>query len=262
VLLIPCLCYDYALGENQRISNGTAPAGMKYYFNSIYNASMNYPYNWSVNETDPDPTDRVDLIATFVSPYEIYNDNYTEYVDVYRDDGIFYDADLNEYLQEAITTYQNITNNFTLIDSTTSGTLFGLPAYTITNSEVVEGPEGQEPIKLKNFETGTLLNNTGYYITYVGEDKQFDRYFPIAKQMIDSFKLPLPSSMNLPNTQSELEGSVTGTNETTSAISGIGSNNVTTDSLHKSKYLDNFTVKSDGKTFSKLIQALGDILER
>ena len=55
LLLIPGLCYDYALGQTQGISNGTAPVGMKYYFNPVYNASMNYPSNWSVNERDGSP---------------------------------------------------------------------------------------------------------------------------------------------------------------------------------------------------------------
>src|SRR5688500_6801206 len=144
LLLIPYLCNDYALGQVQETSNGSAPTGMNFYFNPIYNTSINYPSNWSVNETDPDATGRVDLIATFVSPYETYNDNYTEYVEVYRDDGIFYEDDLNEYLQEGIDTYQNISNNFTLVDSSTSGTLSNLPAYTLSYSQVIEGQDGQE----------------------------------------------------------------------------------------------------------------------
>lgn len=98
------------------------------YFNSLYNVSINYPSTWSLNETDLTPEDRVDLIAEFVSPFDSYNDTYTEYVQLNRDDGIFYQADLNNYMQEAISSYQNTTSNFTLIDSSTSGLLSGRPA--------------------------------------------------------------------------------------------------------------------------------------
>ena len=69
---------------------------------------MNYPSTWSVNETDMTPEDRVNLIAEFVSPFETYNDTHIEYVQINRDDGIFYEADLNEYLDEAINTYKDI----------------------------------------------------------------------------------------------------------------------------------------------------------
>jgi len=256
------LCDDYALGQFQETSNGSAPTGMNFYFNPIYNASINYPSNWSVNETDPDSTDRVDLIATFVSPYETYNDNYTEYVEVYRDDGIFYEADLNEYLQEGIDTYQNISNNFTIIDSSTSGTLSNLPAYTLSYSQVIEGQDGQEPIKLKNYETGTLVNNTGYYITFVGEDKQFDKYLPIAKQMIDSFELLLPSSVNLTYPSDELEELDTGTNETIPTNNATNSNLTTINDSNEDKIIKNSTGTSKSETFSKLVQALRDILQR
>lgn len=262
LLLIPYLCDDYALGQFQETSNGSAPTGMNFYFNPIYNTSINYPSNWSVNETDPDATDRVDLIATFVSPYETYNDNYTEYVEVYRDDGIFYEADLNEYLQEGIDTYQNISNNFTLIDSSTSGTLSNLPAYTLSYSQVIEGQDGQEPIKLKSYETGTLVNNTGYYITYVGEDKQFDKYLPIAKRMIDSFELLLPSSVNLTYPSDALEEIYTGTNGTIPTNNANNSNLTTINDSNEDKIIKNSTDTSKSETFSKLVQALRDILQR
>ena len=262
LLLIPYLCNDYALGQFQETSNGSAPTGMNFYFNPIYNTSINYPSNWSVNETDPDATDRVDLIATFVSPYETYKDNYTEYVEVYRDDGIFYEADLNEYLQEGIDTYQNISNNFTLIDSSTSGTLSNLPAYTLSYSQVIEGQDGQEPIKLKSYETGTLVNNTGYYITYVGEDKQFDKYLPIAKRMIDSFELLLPSSVNLTYPSDALEEIYTGTNGTIPTNNANNSNLTTINDSNEDKIIKNSTDTSKSETFSKLVQALRDILQR
>ncbi len=101
----------------------------------------------------------MNLIAEFVSPFETYNDTYIEYVQINKDDGIFYEADLNEYLEEAINTYKDIANKFTLIESSTSDSLSGQTAYSLTFTQVLNGEDGQEPITRKNFETGILLNN-------------------------------------------------------------------------------------------------------
>ncbi|MDF0679904.1 MAG: hypothetical protein P0116_02945 [Candidatus Nitrosocosmicus sp.] len=104
LLLIPYLTDNYILGQNQGNLSGVQTTQMYHYFNSDDNVSMNYPSTWSVNETAITPEDRVNLIAEFVSPFETYNDTYIEYVQINRDDGIFYEADLNEYLAEAINT--------------------------------------------------------------------------------------------------------------------------------------------------------------
>lgn len=196
---------------------------------------MKYPSTWSVNETDIMPEDRVDLIAEFASPLETFNDTYSEYVQLNRDDGIFYQADLNNYLQEAISAYRDTANNFTLIDSSTSDSLSGQPAYSLTFTQVLSGEASQEPITLKSFETGTLLNNTAYYITYIGPEEQFDKYFPIVKQMTDSFKILLhapdnislttlatPLSSNLSTSTPGNEDLIIGNNETIST--SLGSN--------------------------------------
>ena len=230
LLLIPYLTDNYILGQNQGNVSGVQTTQMYHYFNSDDNVSMNYPSTWSVNETDITPEDRVNLIAEFVSPFETYNDTYIEYVQINRDDGIFYEADLNEYLAEAINTYKDIANNFTLIESSTSDSLSGRPAYSLTFTEVLSGEDGREPITLKNFETGILLNNTAYFVTYVGQEKKFDRYFPIVEQMIHSFKLLLPASYdegltpplvtNLNTSAIGLEKSITGTNETSTTSTG------------------------------------------
>lgn len=196
LLLIPFLSNNYVIGQIQSSVNGVQITPLYSYFNSNYNVSMNYPSTWSVNETDPTPEDRVDLIAEFVSPFETLNDTYTEYVQLNRDDGIFYVADLNKYLQESISSYQDSVSNFTLIDSSTSDYLSDQPAYSLTFTQVLNGEGGQKPITLKCFEIGTLINNTGYYITYIGQDDQFERFFPIVKQMINSFKIILSPSYN------------------------------------------------------------------
>ena len=266
LLLIPYLSGNYILGQNQGNISGVQTTQMYHYFNSDDNVSINYPSTWSVNETDITPEDRVNLIAGFVSPFETYNDTSTESIWINRDDGIFYEADLNEYLEEVINTYQNITNNFTLIESSSSDSLSGQPAYSLTFTEVLGGEDGQELITLKNFETGILLNNTVYFVTYVGQEEQFDRNFPVVEQMINSFKLLLPasydkglilpSSTNLNTSTFGLEESITGTNETTSTSTGsnstssnriipnnltasqIGLNNNTTESASKSGEVD------------------------
>ena len=219
---------------------------------------MNYPSTWSVNETDMTPEDRVNLIAEFVSPFETYNDTHIEYVQINRDDGIFYEADLNEYLDEAINTYKDTANNFTLIESSTSDALSGQPAYSLTFTEVLNGEDGQEPITLKNFETGILLNNTAYIVTYVGQEEKFDKYFPVVEQMINSFKLLLPASYdegltpplvtNLNTSTFGLEESITGTNETTSTSTSTGSNSTSSNPIIPNNLTDSQIGLNDNTT--------------
>ena len=137
LLLIPNICEKQVLGQNQGTINSLQATQMYQYFNSDYDVTIKYPSTWSVNETDLTPEDRVDLIAEFVSPFETFNDTYTEYVQINRDDGIFYEAGLNEYLQEGINAYKDSTNNFTLIESSTSDTLSGQPAYSLTYTQTL-----------------------------------------------------------------------------------------------------------------------------
>lgn len=221
-MLIPYFSEKQVMGQNQSGINGLQAIQMYQYFNSDYNVTMKYPSTWSVNETDLTPDDRVDMIAEFVSPFENFNDTYTEYVQINRDDGIFYEADLNEYLQEGINAYTDSTNNFTLIESSTSGTLSGQPAYTLTFTQTLGAENGQQPLTLKNFETGILVNNTAYYITYIGEENGFDRNLPIFKQMVNSFKLLLPVSINNTNATSGVTESIISTNQT--FLNSTGSN--------------------------------------
>src|ERR1044072_895567 len=143
LLLIPYLCERQVLGQNQGTINGPQATQMYQYFNPEYDITMKYPSTWSVNETDLTPDDRVGLIAEFVSPFETFNDTYTEFVQINKDNGIFYDDDLNEYLQEGINAYSNSTNNFTIIESSTSTTLSGQPAYSLTYTQTLDGANGQ-----------------------------------------------------------------------------------------------------------------------
>jgi plastocyanin len=216
LLLIPYFCEKQVIGQNQGTINDLQSIQMYQYFNSDYHVTMKYPSTWSVNETDLTPEDRVDLIAEFASPFETFNDTYIEYVQINRDDGIFYEADLNEYLQEGINAYTDSTNNFTLIESSTFDTLSGQPAYSLTYTQTLRDENGQQPITLKNFETGILVNNTAYYIVYIGQEDRFDRFLPVVKQMVNSFKLLLPISTNNTNSTFGLEESIIGINQTTS----------------------------------------------
>lgn len=218
--MIPYLCEKQVLGQNQGTTNSPQATQMYQYFNPDYDITMKYPSTWSINETDLTPDDRVDLIAEFVSPFETFNDTYTEFVQINKDNGIFYEADLNEYLQEGINAYSNSTNNFTLIESSTSDTLSGQPAYSLTYTQTLDGANGQQPITLKNFETGILVNNSAYYITYIGQEDRFDRYLPLVKQMINSFKLLLPFSTNNSNSNFVLDNSTIGINQTASNFTG------------------------------------------
>jgi hypothetical protein len=189
--------YDhYVIGQNQGTIDRDQTTNTYNSLNSNYSVSFDYPSSWSVNETDVTPDDRIDLIAEFVSPLEALDDTYTEYVQINRDNGVFFN-DLKTYLQESINSYRDSVDNFKLIHSSPFASLSGYPAYSLTYTQVLGGEVGQDPITLKNFEIGLLLNNTAYYIIYIGQEDQFDRYYPIIGEMINSFKLNPPTNTTL-----------------------------------------------------------------
>ena len=160
------------------------------YSNSTYGISINYPLNWDKEELDYDPQDRIIDIVTFYSRFENPSDPFADYYGVSVDKDLFYEADLNEYLQETIDAYETAYEDFELLASDATSSLAGKPAYSLTFSHVLEAEsEDEEGINLRTFETGTLENNSAYYISFTAEENAYAELLPVVEQMIDTFKL-------------------------------------------------------------------------
>jgi hypothetical protein len=169
------------------------------YSNPTDKVSIKYPSNWEKDETDYAASeDRTKTIVSFYSSFENHLDPYRESLTVSEDEGLFYDADLDEYLAETIDAYKSEPAlDFKLLQSNTTSTLSGNPAYALTYTSILEAQnKGEENGTLKSYEIGTLVNNTAYYITFDAEESVFDTYFPIVQEMIDTFTINAsPSSV-------------------------------------------------------------------
>ena len=127
---------------------------------------------------------------TFYSRLENPSDPFADNYGVTVDKDLFYDADLNEYLQETIDSYETSSEDFELLTSDTTSSLAGKPAYSLTFSFTLGAEsEDEEEINLRTFETGTLDNNSAYYITFTAEENAFAELLPVVEQMISTFKL-------------------------------------------------------------------------
>ena len=186
------------------------------YSNSTYGISINYPSNWSKVELDYEPQDRIIDIVTFYSRLENPSDPFADYYGVSVDKDLFYEADLNEYLQETIDAYETAYEDFELLASDTTSSLAGRPAYSLTFSHVleVEG-EDEEHINLRTFETGTLDNNSAYYITFTAEENAYAELLSVVEQMIDTFKLLGGGATPEPTTEATPEPTTEATPEPT-----------------------------------------------
>jgi hypothetical protein len=90
---------------------------------------------------------------------------------------------LNEYLADTIITNVQNAKNFTLLESGTSATLAGNPAYKLVYSKSVEGT----PVKA--IQVGTIVSNKAYYIQYTAEPEHYSNNLKIAQEVINSFNV-------------------------------------------------------------------------
>ncbi len=190
----PSSFLSFAQEDNVRLLTSSSSLSLTNaltYSNPTYNISIKYPSNWEKDETDYNtPESRSKTIVGFISPLENPSDPYRESLYISRDEGIFYDADLNEFLGETVDAYESdrTVSDFELLQSDTASTLGGMPAYSLTYTSTLEAEnEDEEDVPLKSYEIGVLVNKTAYYITFDAEESAFDEYFRIAQGMIDTF---------------------------------------------------------------------------
>ena len=228
------------------------------YTNSKYKISIEYPSEWTKNDTDPDPNDDIKFIVQFDSPLETLSDDYSEYIQIVKDSRIFNDVKLEDYLNESISIYNDTRNNFKVIDTSTSKILSGQPAYSLTFTEDIEGVDGEAPFKLESYETGTLVNNTAYYITYAGAENQYNRYLPLINKIISSFNISgavnsdLSKSITTPSNiiDENLTGSVDHTSQIKKKIQDQTPSNNT-----DPRFSSNLTIKSLNATREDTMQS-------
>jgi hypothetical protein len=91
---------------------------------------------------------------------------------------------LKQYVSDSISDNKIDLKNYTASEPTLNGvTLAGSPAYKVIYSFTDQGEN------IKGLETGTMVGNKVYFITYENSPSKFDSDLPTVQKMIDSFKL-------------------------------------------------------------------------
>jgi hypothetical protein len=176
----------HMLGNNSTFST---------YENSTYGIRVQYPSEWSVQESNT--TGTLIKIATFVSPTGPDSDP-TAGVSIYMDKLHNSTTTLNNYAHfVAFTDYENIPSYFhafKLLElSTNSSVLAGKPAYTLIGTYDLPSSGLQ-----KIMEIGTIIGDKAYSLQYIADAPKFSGYLPAVQKMTDSLQItsqlvPIPS---------------------------------------------------------------------
>jgi hypothetical protein len=156
------------------------------YENSTYGIGVQYPSNWSVQESNT--TGTLIKIATFFSPTGPDSDPTAE-VSLYMDKLHNSTTTLNKYAHfVAFTDYENRPSDFhafKLLElSTNSSILAGKPAYIIIGT--YENP----PFSLGQLmEIGTIIGDKVYSVQFIADAPRYADYFPTVQEMIDSLQI-------------------------------------------------------------------------
>ena len=157
------------------------PPGLLTYKNDSYGVNIQYPANWSSNpgEGNDNSGDSSTEIVTF-SPKDT-SSSATFDVSVDKVDSR---ENLKQYVSDSISDNKIDLKNYTASEPTLNGvTLAGTPAYKVMYSFTDQGEN------IKGLETGTIVGNKVYFITYENSPSKFDSDLPTVQKMIDSFKL-------------------------------------------------------------------------
>ena len=146
---------------------------------------IQYPSDWEKVATKDGSAKR---FAEFYAPYESESDLYQERIWLSSTELPEGNTTLNDYLEYLTNIYNEDSDTFQVnvigIESKNL-TLSSYPAYRIDYNFTVDGSK-----YLIATEFGTIFNGKAYYITYIAENfESYLSFLPIAKKIIDSFKL-------------------------------------------------------------------------
>jgi hypothetical protein len=151
------------------------------YENTTYGVRMLYPSNWT-QEAGTSTDEQYITVSRFFSPEEV------EYAALLVTiENMPQSTNLQDYLNYSIGTFmQDPTfEGFQLLSSSTDRfTLAGIPAYAFEAS-YAHSEFGSEYM----LEVGTIIDGKGYFIQYFADPAVYQRYFPIAERMIESFEI-------------------------------------------------------------------------
>ena len=139
--------------------------------------SIKYPTDWYKQENQEGAS------VIFLSPLDNQLDFFKENVNVVVQDLSKSSMELKDYTDTAIRQVEIIfRENLQVIESKPTW-LSGYPAHRFIF--LGKGPEAE----FKYFIVWTIKDNVAYQVTYAAISSQFDKYLPIVKRMMSSFKI-------------------------------------------------------------------------
>jgi PsbP-like protein len=154
------------------------------YQNVTYGVSMLYPFNWTQHNSTGDADDRFIVVSEFISPEETNGQFVVVTIAI---DSMPQTTNIQSYRSHSIDIYRQDPDfqEFQLLSSSIGDfTLAGMPAYSfeIIYTDPELGPQNM-------LEVGTIFDNRVYYIQYFADTPIYQKYFPIAERMIESFQI-------------------------------------------------------------------------
>lgn len=168
----------YALNGNATTNTNIENTGFLVYQNDKAGIQVQYPPGWHVREITGQPTDNVTDIVSFSPANTASSGEVQVSIDNSGDN-----QSLASYLSDVIASGQQDYRNFNVISANTIGTLSNNPAYSLSTSYVDAGTNYQ------TLDTGTMINNKVYFITYDIETTNYNTFLPYVHKIIDSFKV-------------------------------------------------------------------------
>ena len=152
------------------------------YVSDDYGMELDYPEAWTLSSRD-------DFLLSGVmaaSPLEDAEDFFRENISVLVE-RVGENTSLEDYTIDSISEIRN-SGNFTLLDT---------QGYSLGDRDAVSAVyRGEERnVEIKRMQLWTVAGDKAYIITFTAQPEEYERYFPIAKKVIDSFQL-LPSTQN------------------------------------------------------------------
>jgi hypothetical protein len=146
-------------------------SGYRNYTNSSAGITIQYPPSWQLTEGGVNATaffnvSGVDMSFTVVAP-----------------ENVGQGVTLDGFSQDLISAIQQNANLTNFAYSSSNTTLAGYPAQKLVFTYVNEGTPTQGMIEL------TLVNNTGYVLSYVATQDVYSTYVGIAQNMMQSFNI-------------------------------------------------------------------------
>jgi hypothetical protein len=149
----------------------------KAYANSKHKFSMLYPDGWAMSEQVPG------VAVQFFTPLESEVDPFKENVNIVYQDHSVMPMAMDQYTQTAIEQVLAVFKQNVQIIESSPTVLAGRPAHKFLYIGSGSGTE------IKILHVWTTANNQAYQFTYAAIPYKFDKYWPQAKKMLNSFKI-------------------------------------------------------------------------